>query len=177
MVLLAAAFGLGLVFGGASLALAARRGKADWIWRGSHGPARTPPAGSWAGSLDQRLHLGLTPSVRDSINVIAKRGRSEMDSITRSLGPAMDSLRQMVDSVWQRVKPEVDARRNETRTEIKALLTPVQREKFDSANQVTDSLREQRRQTHDQHGRSGPRGDRGPPGGPGGRGGFEGGPY
>jgi hypothetical protein len=173
MVLLGAAFAFGLIAGGASIAMAARRGKADWIWRGSRGPSRQSIGGGYAGALDQRLKLGLTAEVRDSINVIAKRGMAEMDSIRKSISPALDSLRQSVDSVWQRVAPQVDSGRNRTRSAIRDLLSPVQREKFDSANQAADQQRRRTHDQHNQHNRGGPRGQRGmgPPGGPGERGG------
>ncbi len=172
MTLLAAAFALGLIVGGASLAFAARRGRAQWIWRGAHGARQT--GGGYAALLEQRLHLGLTPEVRDSINAVARRGMTGMDSIRKSISPALDSIHLSLDSVWQRVAPRVDSNRTRTRDAIRDLLSPTQREKFDSANTAAD---QQRRRTHDQHGRGGPGGDRGPPGGPGGRGGFDGGPY
>ena len=114
--MLGLAFALGLVVGGASLAMAARSGKAPWISRGSRGAGR----GSGYGvSLDRRLHLNLDAARRDSITAIACRGMMRaMDSLRQQLRPSIDSL-------FQQIRPAIETRREQTRTEIRALLTPT----------------------------------------------------
>lgn len=162
MTLLGLAFALGLVVGGASLAMAARSGKASWILHTNRNSGRM----GYGASLDRRLQLKLDLAMRDSITAIACRGLTAMDSLRQQLRPSMDSL-------FQLVRPAIETRRGETRTAIRALLTPVQQERYDSMNRAED---EQRRKVRDQ-GPSGP----GPcsgggPGGQGSRGGFNRGP-
>jgi hypothetical protein len=173
MGLLAVAFAFGLIVGGASIAMAARGGKATWIWRGGRGPSRGNNNVDWGTRLDQRLHLGLAPATRDSVSAIWKRGMTVLDSIQQPIAPALDSIRRQVDSVWQRVAPAVKERRDQTRQEIEALLSPLQKEKYDSMNTADDA---QRKEIHDQGARGGPPG-MGSRGGPGPRGGFSSGPH
>ena len=160
MTLLGLAFALGLVVGGASLAMAARSGKAPWLARGGRG------AGSW-----QRLRRqpGSQAAARtsiqarkDSITAIACRGMAVMDSLRQQLRPSMDSL-------FQQIRPAIETRREQTRTEIRMLLTPPEQERYDSMNRADD---DQRKKVRDQ----GPPGGGGPctsPGGQGPRGGFD----
>jgi hypothetical protein len=171
MGLLAVAFAFGLIVGGASLATAARSGSAGWIWRGHTPPPRNNV--DWGTRVDQRLHLGLTQSSKDSISSIAKRSMAAIDSIQRPLAPALDSVWLKLDSVWQRVAPAVADQRRTMRTQISALLSPLQKEKYDSMSKAED---EQREKAHDQARHGGPA-NMGGPGGPGPRGGFDRGPH
>lgn len=164
MTLLALAFALGLIVGGASLAMAARSGKAAWIWRSAHGTGRSAGYGV---NLDRRLHLNLDAAARDSISAVACRGMTAMDSLRQP-------LRQPMDSLFQQIRPAIETRREQTRTEIGAILTPAARTRYDSMNRADD---EQRKKSHDQ----GAPGSGGPcagnPGGPGPRGGYDRGPH
>jgi hypothetical protein len=163
MTLLGLAFALGLVVGGASLAMAARSGKAPWIARGSRGTSR---GGGYGASLDRRLKLNLDAARRDSITVIACRGMVVMDSLRQQLRPSMDSL-------FQQIRPAIETRREQTRTEVRMLLTPAEQARYDSMNRADD---DQRKKMRDQ----GPPGGGGPctsPGGQGPRGGFDRGPH
>jgi len=163
--LLGLAFALGLIVGGASLAMAARSGKAGWIWRG-RGPGR--PNGSYGANLDRRLHLNLDPAKRDSITAIACRGMASMDSLR-------SPLRQPIDSLFQTIRPAIETRRQQTRTEIRALLAPAEQERYDSMNRADDEGRQKLRDQGPPGGGGGP--CNGSPGGPGPRGGFERGPH
>ncbi|HEY2805064.1 MAG TPA: hypothetical protein VGI92_04315 [Gemmatimonadales bacterium] len=163
MTLLGLAFALGLVVGGASLAMAARSGKAPWILRGNRGIGR---GNGYGASLDRRLQLNLDLSKRDSITAIACRGMVVMDSLRQQLRPSMDSL-------FQQIRPAIETRRAQTRTEVRMLLTPAEQVRYDSMNRADD---DQRRKMRDQ----GPPGGGGPctsPGGQGPRGGFDRGPH
>lgn len=174
MSLLGLAFALGLIVGGASLAMAARSGKASWIWRG-RGPGRASIGFGMA--LERKLHISLTAEQRDSVNAITCRGMAAMDSIRMPLRQPMDSLskliRPAIDSLFQTIRPSIETRREQTRTEIRALLAAADRERYDSMNRADD---EGRKRMRDQ----GPSGGGGPcngsPGGPGPRGGFDRGP-
>jgi Spy/CpxP family protein refolding chaperone len=163
MTLLAISFALGLLVGGASLAIAARSGKSGWLRPGDRGGKR-PEQGDL---LAQRLQLDLARPVRDSITAIWQRRDHDMDSIYALITPGMDSL-------YQQIRPAVETRRTQTRTDIGALLTPAQRVKYDSMNRADD---ERRKQMRDQGLRGGPPGKGGPGGGPGSRGGFDRGPH
>ncbi len=160
MTLLLAAFAVGLVVGAGGLTMLVKANKADWLMRmGRSGPRQGAGSG-YGGVLDRRLHWGLDATRKDSISAVARRGMAALDTIQQPLWPA-------IDSIWQRVAPAVDARRKQTRDEIRALLTPAQQQQYDSLNQADDA---QRRKIHEQGGRGG-RGGRGGPGGSGGQGG------
>ena len=75
-----------------------------------------------------------------------------MDSLQGTIRPAMDSL-------FQTIRPGVDSQRHAIRDLIRPILTPEQREKYDSVNTAMD---EQRRQARE-------RGNGGPGGPPRGR--------
>jgi len=176
MTLLISAFLLGLIVGGGVIVQAVRSGNAGWVFRG-RGPGR-PGGGTYGMSLDRRLHLNLDQTKRDSITAIACRGMTAMDSIRAPLSGPTDSIykliRPAVDSLFQTIRPAVEARREQTRSEIGALLTPPQRQKYDSMNHADD---EQRKKAREQGGPS-PNGGGGGPctnnsGGPGPRGGFD----
>jgi hypothetical protein len=163
MALLGTAFALGLIVGGASLAMAARAGNATWIWRG-----RSPRGTGvrYGARIDRDLKLGLDPARRDSITAIWERGRHDVDSLQRTIAPQFDSL-------FQIIRPAIETRRTETRNAIRALLTAPQLAKYDSMNTADDA---NRRKMHDQAVRGGPPGS-GSPSGPGPRGGFDRGPH
>ena len=176
MTLLGLAFLLGLIVGGGVIVQAARGGNASWIWRGR--PGGRPGSGSYGASLDRRLHLNLDLALRDSITAISCRGMAAMDSLRQPLRQPLDSLskriRPAIDSLFQTIRPAVEQRREQTRAEIRALLTTPQRERYDSMNHADD---EQRKKMRDQGGPSPNGGGGGPcsgsPGGPGPRGGFD----
>jgi hypothetical protein len=163
MALLGTAFALGLIVGGASLAMAARAGNASWIWRG-RSASRT--GAGYGVRIDRNLKLGLDAARRDSITAIWEHQRRDVDSLQRSIAPQVDSL-------FQIIRPAIETRRTETRNAIRALLTQPQQVKYDSMNAADDA---QRRKMHDQAVRGGSPGI-GSPGGPGPRGGFDRGPH
>jgi len=174
--MLGLAFLLGLIVGGGVMIQAVRSGNAGWIWRGGR-PTGRFGAGGYGASLDRRLRLNLEPTKRDSITAISCRGMAAMDSIRMPLRQPMDSLskriRPAIDSLFQTIRPAVELRREQTRTEIRALLTSPQRERYDSMNRADD---DQRKKVRDQggpllNGGGGP--CSGSPGGPGPRGGFD----
>ncbi|MEP6590226.1 MAG: hypothetical protein ABJC19_03495 [Gemmatimonadota bacterium] len=150
MALLFAAFMAGTVVGVVGLTAAFRAGKADFVWRGAAG-SRGPggPQGTGQGARVAK-ELAVSADHRDSIVAIYKRGGAAMDSIVRNaIAPQMDSL-------WESIRPMVDARRQQTRVEVRALLTPPQQERYDSMNKASD---ENRKKMRDQS-RGGPRGSR-----------------
>ncbi|MGH7582635.1 MAG: hypothetical protein ACREL5_05370 [Gemmatimonadales bacterium] len=157
MTVLAIAFALGLIVGGASLAMAARSGRANWLWRGRR------PQATYGARLQRVLKLEFEPTQRDSITAVWCRGRAAIDSIQQQLRPPVESL-------FEQVRPAIETRRQQTRTEIRALLTAPQRDRYDSLNRALD---DQRRKMRDQ---GGPPPSGSPPGpcpggGPGQRGG------
>jgi hypothetical protein len=165
MTLLGLAFVLGLIVGGGVIVQAVRSGNASWIWRG-RGPGRG--GGAFAMSRVDRLHLNLDQATKDSIGAIACRGMAAMDSLRLPLRQPMSTFS---DSLFQTIQPAVQARREQTRTEIRALLPQLHQERYDSMNRADD---EQRKKMRDQ---GGPPPGGGPctgsSGGPGPRGGFD----
>lgn len=137
LVLLVAAFAAGIVVGVAGLTTAFRAGKADFIW---HGPNSGRAQGGTPGGLGARVakELDVKDAQRDSIIVLYKRGSTAMDSI-------MGSIRTPMDSLWETVRPMVETRRQQTRTEVRALLTPPQQVRYDSMNQASDENRKKMR--------------------------------
>ena len=174
MTLLGLAFLLGIIVGGGVIVQAVRSGNASWIWRG-RGPGR-----SNGGFLAvDRLHLKLDQPKRDSIMAISCRGMAAIDTILQSIRGERDSLNQRIrpklDSLFQTIRPAIETRRRQTRTEIRALLTPPQQERYDSLNRGDD---EQRKKARDQGGNGSPPNGGGGPctnssSGPGPRGGFD----
>lgn len=164
MTLLALAFALGLIVGGAGFAMVARSGKATWLWRSGRGTGR---GGGYGANLDRRLDLNLDLARRNTITAIACRGMAAMDSLRQQLRPPMDSL-------FQQIRPAIETRRAQTRTEIRALLAPPDQERYDSMNRVDDH---QRKKLHDQGSPAGGGPCTGSPGGQGPRGGFDRGPH
>ncbi len=161
MTLLCAAFAIGLIVGVGGLTLAARAGKANWVWRGRASGRQSQGYGA---NLDRKLDFKLAPSTRDSISAVWCRGQVAMDSIRQTLRLPMDSL-------FQLIRPAVDMRREQSRSELRAFLSAPQRQRYDSMVRADD---EQRKKMRDQ---GGPPATGGPctgtPGGPGPRGGFD----
>jgi Spy/CpxP family protein refolding chaperone len=113
VLLLVAAFLLGGVVGGGTVAFGLQPGGRG----GAHG--RDP-------ERYQRLlnhELDLTATQQDSVKIILARHRQAMDS------------------VWQDVAPRVETLRSAIRSEIARQLTPEQQEKFDRMNQRMDAER------------------------------------
>lgn len=137
-VLLAAAFSIGLLLGGTILMAATRAGKADFLWRGEHRETRGGgPGGGPAAWIARELEL--TAATRDSADSIYRRMAEEMDSLRARIRPQVDSL-------YEIIRPDVEARRQHMRTEIRALLTPPQREKYDSIVTKDDENRRRMRE-------------------------------
>ena len=137
MTLLGLAFLLGLIVGGGVMIEAARGGRASWVWRGRFGGRSG--IGNYGASLDRKLRLNLEPAKRDSITAISCRGVAAMDSIRRP-------LRRPVDSLFQTIRQAVELHREQIRTEIRALLTVPQRQRYDSMNQADDAQRTRMRE-------------------------------
>jgi hypothetical protein len=136
VVLLVVAFAVGIVVGGVALTSAIRAGKADFAVRGERSPGM---GGPWRGPEWMR-RLELADSVRDSVMVIARSGECAIDSMVRNrIGVEMDSL-------WEAVRPEIETRRAQTRSETRALLSPTQQEIYDSMTKATDENRRKMRE-------------------------------
>jgi len=157
LVLLVVAFTVGTIVGGLALTGAVRAGKADFVIRGGRGPGSGGPGRGY----DWMRRLELADSVRDSVMVVARTGECALDSIVRArIGPQMDSL-------WESVRTDIEARRAQTRSETRALLSPTQQVRYDSMTKAADDNRRRMRATPmnrcagDSTGRSGgPRGTR-----------------
>ncbi len=136
LVLLLVAFAVGIVVGGFALTSAIRAGKADFAVRPGRGSAS---GGSWRGGSDWMRRLELADTVRDSVMVVARNGECALDSIVRGrIGAQMDSL-------WEAVRPEIETRRAQTRSETRTLLSPTQQEIYDSMTKATDENRRRMR--------------------------------
>lgn len=180
MTLLGLAFLLGLIVGGGVVVQAVRSGNASWVWRGRSW--RRLAGGSYGANLARRLDLNLDLAKRDSITAIACRGMAAMDSIRAPLSGPTDSLykviRPTIDSLFQTIRPAIETRRAQTRTEIRALLSVPQQQRYDSMSRADDA---QRKKAREQGGSplGGGGGGGGPCtgsySGPGPRGGFDGG--
>lgn len=152
MVLLLAAFVVGMVVGVAGLTTAFRAGKADFIWRGVGGGRGMMGGGGPSGGMGAWVakELEVSGSTRDSIVAIYKRGSAAVDSIVQG------SISAPMDSLWESVRPAVEARRLQTRADVRTLLNPQQQVRYDSMTQASDANRKKMR---DQS-RGGPRGPR-----------------
>jgi hypothetical protein len=174
MTMLTLAFVLGLIVGGGVVIQAARSGSVTWLWRGRV-PGRSN--GVYGATLGP-LKLNLPQSKRDSITAIVCRGMAAIDSLLQPTIQPRDSIerriRPAIDSLFQEVRPAIDRRREQTRAEIGALLTPAQRVRYDSMNHAND---DRRKKLRDQGGPSQNGGGGGPctgnTGGQGPRGGFD----
>ncbi len=141
VVLLGAMFALGVVAGGAGMAVAARSGTVELEHRGSGGRGGGP---EWMRALD------LSDAQLDSVRAIYRQGEKGMDSIVRRIRPQTDSL-------FALVRPELDARRAQTRAAVRGLLTAPQQERYDSIVRAYD---ERRRRDREQRTNEGPPRDR-----------------
>lgn len=150
MVLLMAAFGVGVVAGGAGLTSAIRNGKADFVF-----PSGRSPGSNGQGRQDWTKRFGLEGELRDTVMAISRRGECGIDSIVR------DAMGATMDSLWEAVRPAVETRRAQTRTEIRALFSAEQQVRYDSLTKAND---ENRRKMREQ-GRTGPCGQDGRGGG------------
>ncbi len=142
VVVLGAAFLLGLVAGGAAMQVMDKSGGRPGNRRDCD--VRHQRVCYWAGELQ------LTTEQQESMLNVYRDGEARMDSLQKTIRPAMDSL-------FQAIRPGVDSQRHAIRDMIRPLLTPEQREKYDSVNTAMD---EQRRQGRER--------TNGGPGGPGG---------
>ena len=146
VVLLGAAFLLGLVAGGGAMM---------WTDKSGRGPGdrdrcevRHRLVCFWAEELQ------LTADQQESLLSVYRTGEATVDSIHKTIRPAMDSL-------YQLIRPSVDSQRLGLREQVRPLLTPEQREKYDSSVTAWDA---QRRQGRDRN--NGTPGVPGAPGGP-----------
>lgn len=121
LVVLAIAFALGATAGAVGMAAAARSGKV--VIEGKDGRPR-----HW---IDE---LQLEADLKDSVLRIYREGEEAMDDIRHRIAPQIDSL-------YQIIRPDVDARRAQTRAEVRALLSPPIRERYDSMVQAADKRR------------------------------------
>lgn len=128
MVLLGAAFLIGLAAGGAAM---------RWMGRSDHDrddrrncAVRSGRVCMWASVLQ------LTTEQQEGMLQVYRDNEPRFDSIYRSIRPAVDSL-------YQGILPAVDAQRHAVRELIRPLLTPEQRAKYDSVNTQDDERRRQ----------------------------------
>jgi Spy/CpxP family protein refolding chaperone len=143
--LLGAAFLLGAVAGGAAMQLRENPGEHRGDRRNC--AVRNGRVCMWASVLQ------LTTEQQEQMLQVYRDGEPKFDSIYRPIQPP-------VDSIYQLVRPAVDSQRHAIRDQIRPLLTPEQREKYDSVNTADD---ERRRQARSNGGPGGPSGPGGPP--------------
>lgn len=136
--LLVAAFLVGAVAGG--VAMDAFEGKGRDDRDRPECDVRHPRVCRWAEELQ------LTTEQQESLLQVYREAEAKMDSIYRPIHAP-------VDSIYQTVKPRVDSLRSSIREMVRPLLTPEQREKYDSVNTAWDENRRRDR-------------DRSPTGGP-----------
>ena len=135
--LLAAVFAAGLLIGGVALMVAAKSGKADFVWQGARRGQGGPGGGGQGGWLARELDLDA--ATRENVDTIYCRAAVAMESIQVRIRPELDSL-------FETIRPDVEARRQQTRAEIRALLAPPQQEKYDSINRAMDEGRRRMRE-------------------------------
>lgn len=143
VVLLGAAFLLGLVAGGAVMQVMDTSGGRPGDRDGCE--VRNRQVCFWAEELQ------LTTEQQERLLTHYREGEVRLDSIHDLIRPQMDSL-------YQTIRPQVDSHRATFREGFRSLLTPEQREKYDSATAAMD---EQRRQYRERNGGPGTQG--GPP--------------
>jgi hypothetical protein len=142
VVLLGAAFLLGLVTGGTAMRL---RDTGDDHRDGRRECAvRSGRVCMWASVLQ------LTTEQQEAMLQVYRDNEPRFDSIYRTIRPTVDSL-------YQGILPAVDAQRHAVRDQIRPLLTPEQRARYDSVNTVDDDRRRQG------YSNGGPGGPGGPP--------------
>jgi Spy/CpxP family protein refolding chaperone len=130
MVLLGAAFLIGAVAGGAVIKYSAKPGERHD--RRGDCAVRHQRVCMWAGELQ------LSTDQQERLEAIYRTGEATMDSIQRTIRPAMDTI-------FQRIRPAVDAQRQAIREQVRPLLTPEQRAKYDSVNTAVDENRRRER--------------------------------
>lgn len=94
--------------------------------------------------------LQLTKDQQDSLVAVYHVGEVQLDSLQKLIRPPMDSI-------YQTIRPRVDSVRSSIREMVRPLLTPVQREKYDSISRAMD---ENRRRDRDRNQPGGPPRDR-----------------
>jgi hypothetical protein len=129
--LLAAAFVLGGVAGGIAMRSLGATGERDRDR--PECDVRHPRVCRWASELQ------LTTEQQEGMLQVYRDAEARMDSIYRPIHAP-------VDSIYQTVKPRVDSLRVSIREMIRPLLTPVQREKYDSVNAAYDENRRRDRE-------------------------------
>lgn len=130
-VLLGAAFLLGLVAGGVGMQALDASGKRDRDR--PECAVRHPRVCRWAAELQ------LTTEQQENLLQVYRDAEAKMDSIYRPIHAP-------VDSIYQTVKPRVDSLRGSIREMVRPLLTPLQREKYDSVNAAYDENRRRDRE-------------------------------
>jgi hypothetical protein len=141
--LLITALVVGIIVGGSALTMAVRKGKADFVFRGMRGPGGRGNGGRDGGGkhtewLARELNITVGAAVADSINAIYCRRVVGIDSVLASY---QERNRPLMDSLYEGIRPEIEARRDQSRSGIRALLTPDQRVRYDSMIAVDDSSR------------------------------------
>lgn len=131
VVLLGAAFLLGGVAGGAVMQFTGKSGERRE--RRSECAVRHQRVCYWARELQ------LSTDQQESLETVYHTGEATMDSIQRTIRPAMDTI-------YQRIRPTVDAQRLAIREQVRPLLTPEQRAKYDSVNTAMDENRRRERE-------------------------------
>ena len=118
--LLAVAFSLGALVGGAATMLAER---------GSH--ARAPREGGRQGYVARlETEVGLSEEQKRKVEAVLDRHEPVMDSI------------------WNQVRQQFDTERQAVRRDIRAVLTPEQVAKYDAMLARKDSLRREKESKH-----------------------------
>lgn len=131
VVLLGAAFSIGLSVG--ALAMVAANRPDDHRGGDSSCSVRSRQVCFWAGVLE------LTSTQQDSMLAVYRRGEAIMDSVHKTIRPQMDSI-------YQIIRPRVDSQRVILREQVRPILTPTQREKYDSATRNWDDERQKGRE-------------------------------
>lgn len=139
MVLLGAAFSIGLTVGALAMAVADRSD--DHRRDNSSCSVRSGRVCYWAGLLK------LTPVQQDTLVTIYRSSEAATDSIHGTIRPA-------VDSIYQSVRPRIDSQRVFLREQVRSVLTPIQREKYDSTTRAYDAERSKSRDRNNAKGGS-----------------------
>lgn len=124
--LLSATFVAGLVIGG--LATSRNNRRHDRRDRESNCTVKQRLVCRWSDVLN------LSPEQQDSLVPVYDRAEAALDSIQGSIRPA-------IDSVYNSIKPAVVSWRAAVREQVRMILTPPQREKYDSIAQSYDRHR------------------------------------
>lgn len=138
MVLLGAMFSLGLTVGALAIVLLNRRPE-ERRRESSTCTVRSGRVCYWAEMLE------LTSTQQDTMLKFYRHSEAATDSIHATIRPVMDSI-------YQTIRPRVDSQRLILREQIRTVLTPAQRTKYDS---TTRSFDEERRQGRDRDAKGG----------------------